>query len=111
MGPPPLPLPCRKPNRRLRVSLRLEQWPAADQEAWRALFATGDLFDEQGPGAHLATRTRTALANEYGCWLGFLTRFEPQALDQPLGARVTRERMASLARHLAETNIGTSGSR
>ncbi len=86
VGTPPLPLPSRKANRRIRVSLRLEQWPAADQQAWQALFATGDLFDEQGPGAHLATRTRTSLANEYGCWLGFLGRFEPQALDQPLGA-------------------------
>jgi len=105
---PVLPLPCRKANRRIRVSLRLEDWPAADRDAWRALFTTGDLFDEKGPGAHLAPRTRTSLENAYGRWLGFLARAEPNGLDQALGARVTRERIVSFAQHLAETNIATS---
>ncbi len=108
MRPPPLPLPCRRPNRRVRVSLHLEQWPAADREAWQALFATGDLFDENGPGAHLASSTRAALAAEYGSWLGFLARAEPGALDEALGTRVTRERVTAFALHLAETNRGTS---
>src|SRR5215210_4186646 len=105
---PVLPLPCRKPNRRLRVSLRVENWPAADRDAWRALFTTGDLFDETGPGAHLAPRTRTSLENAYGRWLGFLARTEPNGLDQALGARVTRERIMAFAQHLAETNIATA---
>src|SRR5215218_8785616 len=105
---PVLPLPCRKANRRLRVSLRLEDWPAADRDAWRALFTTGDLFDEKGPGAHLAPRTRTSLENAYGRWLGFLARAEPHGLDEAVGARVTRERIISFALHLAETNIATS---
>jgi hypothetical protein len=60
---PVLPPPCRKANGRIRVSLRVEHWPTSDQEAWRALFTTGDLFDENGPGAHLASRTRTSLEN------------------------------------------------
>lgn len=105
---PVLPLPCRKPNRRVRVSLRVEHWPAADQEAWHALFTTGDLFDEKGPGAHLANRTRTSLENVYGRWLGVLGRAEPTAFGEPLDARVTRERIVSFAQHLAQTNIGTS---
>src|SRR5829696_9326360 len=103
-----LPPPCRTANRRLRVSLRLEHWPAADQAAWRALFTTGDVFDESGPGAHLASRSRTSLENTYGRWLGFVGRAEPNGLDQALGARVTRERILAFAHHLAETNIATS---
>src|SRR5215211_6091558 len=94
---PVLPLPCRKPNRRLRVSLRVEHWPAADRDAWSALFTTGDLFDETGPGADLAHRSRTSLENAYGRWLGFLARTEPKALDEAVGARVTRERIMAFA--------------
>src|SRR5215213_9880559 len=105
---PVLPPPCRKANRRIRVSLRVEHWPPADQERWCSLFTTGDLFDEKGPGAHLADRTRTSLENVYGRWLGFLARTEPHGLDEALGARVTRERIMSFARHLAETNIASS---
>src|SRR5215211_7941439 len=105
---PVLPLPCRKANRRMRVSLRVEHWPAADRDAWLALFTTGDLFDEQSRGAHLAPRTRTSLENVYGRWLGFLARTEPTALAEPCGARVTRERVMAFAQHLAETNIASS---
>ena len=36
-----LPLPTRKPNRTVRVSLQVEHWPSADQEMWHAAFATG----------------------------------------------------------------------
>src|SRR5215218_2384291 len=97
---PVLPLPCRKPNRRLRVSLRVEHWPAADREAWSALFTTGDLFDETGPGAHLAHRTRTSLENACGRWLGFLAHAEPRGLKEAVGARITRERIGAFARHL-----------
>jgi len=88
--------------------LRLEHWPTADQEAWCALFTTGDMFDEKGPGAHLADRTRTSLENVYGRWLAFLVRTEPHGLDEALGERITRERIVSFAHHLAETNIATS---
>jgi integrase len=103
-----LPVPCRKANRSLRVSLRVEEWPAADQSLWSALFTTGDLFDEVGLGAHLSRSYRTALANVYGRWLGFLVRTEPSALAEPLHTRVTRERIMAFAYHLAETNIGRS---
>ena len=105
---PLLSSPSRKPDRRIRVSLRVEHWPDPDRQAWAALFATGDLFDDRGPGAHLADRTRTSLANAYGRWLGFLARTEPSALNQALGVRVTRERITAFAQHLAETNRGTS---
>ena len=87
------------------MSLRLEHWPALDQEAWRALFTTGDVFDESGPGAHLASRSRISLENTYGRWLGFLARAEPNGLDEALEARVTRERIMAFAQHLAETNL------
>ena len=35
--------------------LPLDQWPAADIEAFASAFTPGDIFDETaGPGAHLA---------------------------------------------------------
>ena len=46
-----LPPPSRKANRRVRVSLLMEDGPIADREAWRALFRMGALFNETGSGS------------------------------------------------------------
>ena len=101
---PIVPLPCRKPNRRIRVSLRVEHWPADDRQAWHALFTTGDLFDEKGPGAHLAPRTRTSIENVYGPRLGFFAHTEPHGLEEATGTRVTPERVIAFAQQIAQKN-------
>jgi hypothetical protein len=52
--------------------LPLDQWPAADIEAFVSAFAPGDIFDETaGPGAHLAEGTRRMIRTAYRRWLGF----------------------------------------
>lgn len=95
--------PRRRPDRRTRVSLKVEGWPSDDKTRWRNAFAEGDIF-EAGKGAHLAPSTKRAWENEYGTWLGFLKRSDTGALDEPLAARVTRERIIDHCEVLAQTN-------
>jgi site-specific recombinase XerD len=95
-------------NRRLRVSLRLCDWPARDRKNWAEALQSIGPFDENGPGSHLSERTRTTLLNAYGRWLGFLSRSDGRALAAPPATRATRERVTAFAHHLAETNRASS---
>lgn len=59
----------------LRV-VRLEQWPVADQAAWRAACRKGDWFARGGAlGSFSSSRLEQAEA-AYGRWLGFLATTE-----------------------------------
>src|SRR5262245_28590519 len=69
--------------------LPLTEWPEEDRNRWIAAFKAGDPFDDQGPGAHLADRTRRDLLYRYGCFLGFLKREYPDLLDFPPAERLT----------------------
>jgi integrase len=99
--------PRRRPDRRTRVSLKVEDWPTDDKIRWSNAFIEGDIF-EAGEGAHLAPSTKRAWENEYGTWLGFLVKSDAGALDEPLGARVTRERIIGYCGVLAQTNSAFS---
>ena len=86
-----------KPNRRIRVALRLEDWPAEDRRCWNAAFARGGLFEDQGAGSHLCSRTRVSLLNAHGRWLGVLARYDPEALALSAADRTTPERVRLFA--------------
>jgi integrase len=100
--------PPLKPNRRVRVALRLEDWPDEDQALWQAAFTEGELFEEVGRGAHLAPRTRLTLARAYGHWLGFLGAADKASLAVHPSERVTRQRIVKFCKALARTNRGRS---
>jgi hypothetical protein len=97
-------MPRRKPDRRTRVALQVEEWPEDDRARWVAAFVRGDIFDEAGAGAHLSSATQRGLVYAYGRWLGFLSRSDPSSLTQALDDRVTRERLVGFCELLAETN-------
>jgi hypothetical protein len=100
--------PRRKPDRRTRVALRMENWPADDRWRWHAAFVRGDIFDEAGAGAHLSSASQRAMIYAYSRWLGFLSRSDPVSLKQALEHRVTRERLVSFCELLAQTNSALS---
>src|SRR4051812_41961786 len=99
-------IPPRPPNRRVRVALRLADWPEQDRVAWELACAPGDLFEDGGVGAHLRPRTRTSLINTYGRWLGFLAQSHADLLLLTPSDRVTRERIGEFCDMLALTNTG-----
>ena len=71
--------------------LPLDQWPAADIEAFAIAFAPGDIFDETaGPGAHLAEGTRRMIRTAYRRWLGFLKEhYSADLLQAPAAVSYT----------------------
>jgi len=81
--------------------LPLDQWPAADIEAFVSAFEPGDIFDETaGPGAHLAEGTRRMIRTAYRRWLGLLKEHYPDDLLQAPADRITPDRVRAFIDHL-----------
>ena len=81
--------------------LPLDQWPAADIEAFASAFAPGDIFDETaGPGAHLAEGTRRMIRTAYRRWLGYLKEHHGHDLLQAPADRITPDRVRAFIDHL-----------
>jgi integrase/recombinase XerD len=81
--------------------LPVEDWPAADREAFRIAYAPGDIFDEnRGPGAHHSEGWRRMIRTTYRRWLGFLLEKYPADLLEPPAERITPDRVRAFVEHL-----------
>jgi integrase len=70
-------------KRKAKQYLEYSSWPAEDKALWKAAFAVGaNLFDETGPGAHLAERTVQQLQYTYGKFLFFLSVEHAEVLER-----------------------------
>ena len=79
----------------------LDQWSAADIEAFASAFAPGDIFDQTaGPGAHLAEGTRRMIRTAYRRWLGYLKEHFPADLLLAPANRINSDRVRSFINHL-----------
>src|SRR6188768_3766248 len=74
--------------RKPRIYLPSDGWPANDQAHWQAAFKTGDRFDGNGPGSHLAEATRRNLWISYARFLGFISDNRPDLLKLRPEARI-----------------------
>ena len=82
--------------------LPLDQWPAADIEAFAGAFAPGDIFDDTaGPGAPLMEGTRRMIRTAYRRWLGYLQEHYPDDLRQAPANRINPDRVRSFIDHLS----------
>ena len=89
--------------------LPVNEWPAADREAFKAAYEPGDLFDETaGPGAHLAEGTRRMIETTYRRWLGFLKTNYPGDLFMPPADRITPGRVRAFVNHLSTETRASS---
>lgn len=68
-------------------------WPVEDQRAWAQAFRFDDPFDDRGPAAHWAERSRKTVASGYGRWIAWLMEDESDALTITPADRITPERM------------------
>ncbi|EDM69984.1 phage integrase [Roseobacter sp. AzwK-3b] len=75
------------------IALPLQDWPAADQDAFVALFAEGSLLDDRGPLAHWRAPSRNLMERQYGRWLCWVSRVEPEAMALPPVERATYQRL------------------
>ena len=81
---------------RILKHLPLDQWPDADIQAFEAVYAPGDIFDEtNGPGAHLAEGTRQKIRTAYRRWLGYLHQSYADDLLLAPTERITAIRVRS----------------
>lgn len=75
------------------TSLLLHHWPDADRNALTALFAQGGLLDDNGALAHWRAPSRKVMERQYGQWLGWVAREEPEALVLGPTERATVKRL------------------
>jgi integrase len=88
-----------------RLHLPYRQWPAADRLLWQRAMRSDDPFSG---GAHLATASQDRCLWAWRRFLGFLTIYEPTALEVAPNNRLTIERVRPFVAHLAETNAPRS---
>jgi len=86
----------------------VNEWPAADRDAWVRALAPGDLLDGTvGPGHHWSADTREAQRKSYGGWLTFLSRtgrLDPHTVPQH---RITRAAVGAYIDHLRDQNVAS----
>ena len=76
---------------RVKLYLPYGEWPEQDRTRWEAAFKAGALFDDRGPGAHLAERTQLQLQYAYGKFLAFLSARHPHLLVRAAAERPNRK--------------------
>jgi integrase/recombinase XerD len=92
------------PGPKPRLHLPYAQWPATDRLLWQQAFCHDDPF----------AKVRLAKASQDRCmwswrrFLGYLTGYEPTALELAPAERLSIERLRPFASHLAKTNAPQS---
>ena len=92
--------PRKDPN---RCCLRVNQWPAADLQLWRAARRPGDVLEGNGRAAHWAAHTADKVEKGYGRWLTWLAVTGYLTLPAPAD-RVTRANVAAYVVDLQALN-------
>ena len=92
--------PKKDPARRC---LKVDEWPEADQAAWRRALDQGDPLEDQGPASHWSPETIHKYRRGYGRWLNFLRH--NGLLDETAmpGERVTRALVGKYLKELERT--------
>lgn len=80
-----------------KIQMAFEDWPTVDQQAWRALFHDGDIFDGRGAALQWRDATRKTNLKHYARWLAWLD--SEGVLDRSAApwSRATSERITAYA--------------
>jgi integrase len=73
-------------------------WPSIDQDAWRALFYEGDIFDGRGPALQWREATRKTNLKHYARWLAWLASKGLLEGSASPSSRATPERINAYTR-------------
>jgi integrase/recombinase XerD len=85
-----------------RRRLPEEDWPSHDRSAKDAACAKAQRF-HRGPAAHWAPTTCAIVFGDYGRFLGYVAKYEPEALTEDPVDRLTIDRLMRYRDHLAES--------
>jgi len=70
--------------------IKLAAWPEIDRKLWEQAFNSGGLFDTTGIFAGWSAGSRRLHAQNYGSWLSFLQRNQPDYLNLIPADRITK---------------------
>lgn len=85
-----------------RIGTPLDQWPNEDRATWERASASADVFDTVAVAARWREKSRDQARYAYGRWLAHLDQHDPSALDSPVAARVTPDRLQSYVARLEQ---------
>jgi integrase len=86
-------------------SLSVQEWPLADQRAWKEACRPGVRLKPGGRASYLAEVSRKDFATRYGAFLGFLQRSGKLKFKAPAAAQVT---VSSVQAYVAELKARVS---
>jgi integrase len=72
-----------------RQTLRTDEWPEADRQAWEEACRPSVRLKKGGTASHLAVVSQDDIARRYGRYLGFLKRTGRLDLNAPAAGQVT----------------------
>jgi hypothetical protein len=90
------------PNRFRVRSLPINQWSAADRDAWGSVCRPSHRLARGGAGAHMKPITLDDLARRYGYFLDFLERSGLLDRNAAVASQVTPENVAGYVGELQE---------
>ncbi len=91
-----------QPKRARHPALPLEQWPAADQEAWSAAIRPKKFLKPAGKGAEWRPASRRSAIGAYGRWLAWASAQGADLAGEAPPRRMTAERLELYALFLLE---------
>lgn len=71
--------------------IKIEDWPEVDRLLWERAFVSRGLFDTGGVFVGWSDGTRRLHAQNYGSWLSFLRRRQPEQLSFAPNERITKD--------------------
>ena len=83
-----------------RRCVPLDEWPAADRQAWPVAIADGSLLADAGPAARWRQGTRDRVVQSYGRFLGYLEYYGILDRNEAPADRVFRDRVIAYGEHL-----------
>jgi site-specific recombinase XerD len=80
-----------------RKTLRIDEWPEADRQAWKEACRPSVRLKKGGSASHLAPISQDDIARRYGRYLGFLKRTGRLDLNAPAASQVTSQNVEAYA--------------
>lgn len=93
---------------KLKLSLKLKEWPAGDRRALEAAFSTGsDLFDKVGLAVNWRPGTRDKVIKSYGAFAHCLARHGTLDMNVSPVDRMTRDNIRLFVSDLRSRNVAS----
>ncbi|WP_108883246.1 tyrosine-type recombinase/integrase [Anderseniella sp. Alg231-50] len=92
-----------------KLSLKFDKWPITDRQLFDNAFRkSGNPFDDQALGGHLAPSSIRVIRHSYGRWLGWIAIHDAGAIEKQAHERANSKTVKRYCSHLALSCNGVS---